>query len=250
MRFNVNNKYAVPSIVGVVCLAAGFGLGWWGANKKRSMYLKKHYDVATQEEFDRWDIQPGDPETSPLQEWIEVEDEQLEFEFVGFEHEQTSFEIVHSEEPEEEGVVTIDSLPEGDQEYLVNVFRSDDDDWDMEYEVSTRTPDRPYIIHWREYADNESDYMQATLSYYAGDDVLVDDDNVPIYDYRRTFGELKFGHGSEGNKDIVYVRNEKREAEWEICRFPGAYITEVLGEEIEHQHKPRKGKKHPKFKLD
>jgi hypothetical protein len=71
-----------------------------------------------------------------------------------------------------------------------------------------------------------------TLMYYAGDDILVDELDVPIYNYQKIVGELKFGHGSQ-DPNIVYVRNEKLQLEYEILNNPESFQVEVLGDTIE-----------------
>lgn len=110
---------------------------------------------------------------------------------------------------------------------------NEDEDWNYEEELKTRRPDRPYIIHRDEFFSNENDYRQCSLMYYAGDSILCDENDVPVYNPERIVGELRFGHGS-GDPSIVYSRNEKLEAEYEIILDDGYYQTEVLGHEVEH----------------
>lgn len=132
----------------------------------------------------------------------------------------------------------------------VHIFTShDDSDWNYEEEMKERSPDAPYIIHHDEFHAREYEYPQTTLTYYAGDDVLVDEKDVPIYNYARIVGELKFGHGSQ-DESIVYVRNEKLEGEYEIILENGHYAIEVLGQEMEES--TSKDLKHsvPKFRQD
>jgi hypothetical protein len=115
----------------------------------------------------------------------------------------------------------------------VSIFRGDSNmDWDFEAELAKRSPDKPYIIHETEYFAHETDYSQSTLTYYAGDDILVDEREVPIYNYKSVTGELLFGHGSE-DQNVVYVRNDRLSGEYEILRDSGSYEIEVLGNQYE-----------------
>lgn len=124
--------------------------------------------------------------------------------------------------------------PDADLEPLpVNVFSAEDNDWDYEEELKTRGPDRPFIVHRDEYFSQEADgYSQSTLTWYNGDSILVDEHDVPIYGHENIVGELIFGKGS-GDKNVVYVRNDKLEAEYEVLFDPGSYLVEVLGEQVE-----------------
>lgn len=118
-----------------------------------------------------------------------------------------------------------------DEPVVRSVFGESGPDWDYEYEKSQRTSQAPYIIHVDEYGDNEMDYTQLTLTYYGGDDFLVDDKDVPIYDYQILTGPLKFGHGSK-DPNVVYIRNMARRAEYEVLFDEGLYSVEVLGEDV------------------
>lgn len=106
------------------------------------------------------------------------------------------------------------------------------DGWDYDHELSIRTDNAPYVLHRDEYTSGESNLPQQTLTYYAGDDVLVDGDNVPIYNPSVVVGDFQWGHGS-GFPDIFYVRNPERQHEYEVVRMDGRYTTDVLGYEIE-----------------
>jgi hypothetical protein len=95
-------------------------------------------------------------------------------------------------------------------------------DWDMEKELAEReaNPGKPYVIHKDEFWNEELGYTQTSLGYYDVNDILVDDDNKPIYNYKRIVGPLKWGHGS-GDPNVFHVRNDKLEAEYEIVCYRG-----------------------------
>lgn len=114
----------------------------------------------------------------------------------------------------------------------VVILNHDDRGWDYEEELSTRDPMAPYVIHQEEFINDEMGYHQETLSYYAGDDIMADTDDTPIYNYSGLMGELKFGHGSR-DPNVVYIRNEAIHMEWEVLLNPDAFSEEVLGLALE-----------------
>ena len=120
-----------------------------------------------------------------------------------------------------------------------NVFENrspvDDEDFDYEAELARRNGDRPYIITHDEFYENETDYEQMHITYFAGDDVLVDERDQVIPDEDAAVGDdnlTRFGHGSK-DAHIVYVRNEKLETDFEITRSFGKYAEEVLGFDVD-----------------
>lgn len=114
------------------------------------------------------------------------------------------------------------------------------DGWNFPREMASRTPDRPHIIHQDEFANNETEYAQVTYTYYAEDDVLVDENEDIINDRDALVGAgslNRFGHGTD-DFNILYVRNPVLELDIEICRSPGSYEVEVLGLEREPTNGP------------
>lgn len=129
-------------------------------------------------------------------------------------------------------------VPDPDPEpEITNAFDehgAHDDSWDEVAEMQHRTGDKPYVIHEDEFFEDVMHFKQMTLTYYAGDDILCDDKDVPIYGYSKVVGDLKFGHGSS-SKDTVYVRNEELRGEYEITHNPGHYQIEVIGSQAENE---------------
>lgn len=104
-------------------------------------------------------------------------------------------------------------------------------DADWQKELRDRTDDFPYVISVEEYAECGEDFVQASLTYYAGDDVLVDEREDRIEEVDETVGLYnlkKFGHWS-GDSRVVYVRNPVKEVEFEILLHDGKFSEEVLG---------------------
>lgn len=114
-----------------------------------------------------------------------------------------------------------------------NIFVDGRDIAEFDYaaEVDRRTPDEPYVITHDEFMQNENDWVQNTLTYYNGDDVLTDEKDVPIPDIDAVVGSeslTKFGYGSR-DRNVVYVRNEKNESDYEITLSMGEFSKEVAG---------------------
>lgn len=109
----------------------------------------------------------------------------------------------------------------------------DEGEWDYEAELAIRAenPDKPFILHHDEYFENETEFEQSTLTYYAGDDTLVDEQSMPVGDDASVVGNdalTAFGHGSK-DKNVVYVRNEALEMDFEIVRSDLKFSVHVLG---------------------
>lgn len=134
----------------------------------------------------------------------------------------------------EKGYVPASSVPEPE---VVEVDPRVDGDWNWEEEIASRNPDEPYVIHLREFEEPNDGYSRVNYTYYAGDDVLVDEDEHPLPHGDLIVGQqnLKFGHGTE-DPDTVFVRNDKLELLMEISRSPGIYEEDVLG--LENQNAP------------
>ncbi len=128
---------------------------------------------------------------------------------------------------------TILAPPKTEVEVVTHsVFASNDSNWNYELELSKRTPVNPYVIHKDEFFTNEFEYSQSTVTFYAGDAILADEDETPMYNHAGIVGEIKFGHGS-GDPNVVYIRNDKRKAEYEVLFDPGLFSEEILGLQIE-----------------
>ncbi len=110
---------------------------------------------------------------------------------------------------------------------------------------------RPNVLHKDEFYGEESGYTQVTLTYYAGDQILCDEDDSPVYNHELITGPLLFGHGSN-DPNVVHIRNDKRKAEYEILFDPGLYSVDILGLEIENNTRVQdlKHSQNRKFRLE
>lgn len=228
MDIQWKNEWTVPAITGAVCLGVGIGIGYIVSNHIHKKTLGDKIEslddsvVQLDFKFDR-----------------HIEDDTRNQNLVEFAHNmvihaenQTQAEI--HESLEEATQIFVDAIEKSRAHHPSNVFGNEPEGWDWAIEVANRNEEEPYIIHKDEYDHQEAEeYSQTSLTYYQGDDVLVNPDDTPIYDYKKFVGDnLKFGHGSF-DPSIVYVRNTKLLAEYEIILDRGYYQVEVLGEEIE-----------------
>lgn len=127
------------------------------------------------------------------------------------------------------GVFDVEEFEEDDEEdaVTVNIFESEGS---SSVGQNKRGSGRPYIISFQEFDAGEFEYMQNTLTYFDGDGVLVDERENPINHMNKIIGEsnLDFGNASE-DKNVVYIRNDEMEVDFEVCRSPGKFTEEVLG---------------------
>ncbi len=135
----------------------------------------------------------------------------------------------------EEIVQTVEELTE---DLVTHSIFAQDDEWNYAQEIRDRDPSEPYVIHKDEFYSEERGFTQTTLTYYAGDNILVDEEDAPIYNHDSVTGPLLFGHGS-GDPKVVHIRNEKRKAEYEVVREPGLYSEEILGITIENNERAK-----------
>lgn len=143
---------------------------------------------------------------------------------------------------------TLKADPEA-SELIRNIFAEGESELDDETilaEVAARNDLVPYILSADEFYSNESGYDQASLTYFEGDDVLIDERQVPVPDVVKLVGEDALGRFGWRSKDknLVFVRNEKLKMELEIARSDGTYRKEVLGLDEpmkkSHRRKPPK----------
>ena len=110
-------------------------------------------------------------------------------------------------------------------------------------------PDEPYIISQEQMFNECEEYEKPTLSYYAGDDTLIDEREDIIHDRDRYIGDRHlsmFGILSD-DENVVYVRNHKISSDFEIIREPGKFSDFFRGQLEEDEPKSRKT---PKFNKD
>lgn len=79
----------------------------------------------------------------------------------------------------------------------------------------------PYVISAEDFNSSPPGYNAQPLDYFA-DGVLADGWGVQL-DIEETIGEEALDHFGEEQDDIVYVRNERNEIDYEVTRDPRTY---------------------------
>lgn len=158
--------------------------------------------------------------------------------------------VVAAEEAQDEVEVLPEPVvkePPPAEEVIRNVFEEAQmmNSWDYNKERAKRSPVRPYVIHVDE--REELPYDEVSLTYYDADDVLCDerDEVIGGPDRDRMVGEAnleKFGHGSN-DPSVVFVRNDRLEAQYEIIKSPNSYAEEVHGFEHADTRRHRRERK-------
>lgn len=262
----IHHRATVPVSVGIVSFGAGIALGYILGRRPKKMQRhivpKILHNYFTPEEIA--DLQRlDDKHINHIPEEVIVSGVQfVEKKMPGTEVVQIMDDgttvVIEPESQEEETVAVVepalqetgDLTPE-EEAIKRTIFTENEDEWDYLIEGRNRTPSQPYVIHRDEFFAVENNYEQLTLTYYSGDDIMVDQEDVPVYNYAQVVGELKFGHGSL-DPNVFYVRNDNRRAEYEILFDHGLYSVEVLGLEIENNARVRdiKHSTHMKYKKD
>lgn len=169
---------------------------------------------------------------------------------LGYKNGKVAYDKVDAQVPSEEAA----PKPE-----LANVFETPqpeqeatEPEWDWAAEVKSRTDDEPFIIHRDEWNTGEMEYEQASLTYFEGDDVLINDLDRVIEDQDKVIGlanMLKWGHGS-GDPNVLYIRNAVLGMDLEVTRSMGSYASEVHGLEAEDELKHSGHRVRPRRRFD
>jgi hypothetical protein len=160
-----------------------------------------------------------------------------------------SDELVQEEEAADIQEAIEEEIEHEEQSRHRNVFRDSPppkDPWNQADEEALREEldvGSPYVVSFDEFQEH-GDYDNITLTYFEEDDVLVDERDQPIEEVESVVGGdnlTKFGHGSKDN-NVVYIRNNRLEADFEVMRSRGSFAKEILGF-IEHSDKSGKIRK-------
>jgi hypothetical protein len=114
------------------------------------------------------------------------------------------------------------------------------DDVERNVPASPLDPDAraPYLITFAEFAADEMGYEQITVSFFAGDGIVIDEEDAVIKSERveETIGTdnlNKFGTNTEDpdmDPNVIYVRCERFNMDFEVTRSAGKHSVEVLGQ--------------------
>lgn len=106
------------------------------------------------------------------------------------------------------------------------------DDVKVSVEEQTRRDESaPYLITIEEYMGDRHDFAKTTATYWEEDDTIVNDDEKPMDDVNEVIGNdnlMTFGSDPE-EPDMIWVRNEHLEVDFEIARDQRSYHEVVLG---------------------
>lgn len=261
MRKIFDHPVTIPAIVGVASVAAGFAGGYF-LGKKHGMgdvnnWVESLHEVKSRPEPDvNQGVLSFDEEVDTVEFDISMGVDEV-FERSGL----TQGEVVVSErrlDPDEvdemindsDDICEIEPDPITHSDSVVhdpaqddptqNIFNVAYEGWDWEAEKAIREETHVYVLHRDEFFDDEMNFDQRTLTYFEGDDIMCDEEEVPVYNYRQVIGDFRWGHGS-GDSGIFYIRNLDRQAEYEVLRDPGKYTDEILHLDVAVERKARKG---------
>jgi hypothetical protein len=117
---------------------------------------------------------------------------------------------------------------EEDEEQSHNIFEEDEAD-----RVPERKPnsDAPYVVSIDQHFEDDNGYEKITVTYYEADDVLSDERDQMVNNFERIIGPDFTQHWGAASKDpnIVYIRNDKLEVDYEVIRDKRSYHVHVLG---------------------
>lgn len=195
----------------VIGLAGGFAAGFFLDKKKTEDRLAQEYNEIANEEIERTRVH-----------------------YAMF-YKRAEFSDVPTTEAVEAVVEAVTDYSSPAVETESNIFVNGEalkpEDFDMEAEVEKRDPGYPYVITLEEFMDNPEGFEQTQVTWYEEDSVLADVRDNPMDDVDSTVGAFnleRFGHGS-GDPNIVLVRNERLDLDFEIARSTGSYAEEVAG---------------------
>lgn len=229
----INHPVTIPVAVGVASFAAGVGVafGFKHILKRKNTAERLVFDEDRVEAFLEKHEEACEPIMAPP---IEDVPENVII--------RNGDKVVSGKTFTDQLVHVIDSTPEPEPVER-NVFAGSNFEWNYEEELKTRSEKAPYVIHKDEFYGEEMDYSQTTLTYYAGDNIMCDEEDIPVYNYDTIVGPLLFGHGSS-DPNVFHIRNDERRAEYEILHDQGYFSVEVLGLHAEDVSGNEKDLKH------
>ena len=89
--------------------------------------------------------------------------------------------------------------------------------------------DEPYILTVEEFEDGKPGYDSIGLSYYRGDDSLVDDAEE-LVDVDETVGEENLDVFRRSDQDSIYIRNDRIGVVYEIIAIDGNFYDDIFTE--------------------
>lgn len=213
----------------VASFAAGFGVGYFVLNKK----FQTKFDQLLEQEIEDtkafyrdMNHKTGDFATPEgAAEALGVVDDAAEalvkYNYVNI--------AVKPEDLEDPGSILIAPPIEEVREEMRNIFAESAEMEELAV-ASLRDPEKPYIITSEEFAVNDPEYDQISVTYFEGDGVVADDGGGHIPDDDRCIGLGNLQKFDEQEDTLtLYVRNERMKTDFEVSRHEGKFSEEVLG---------------------
>lgn len=240
----------VTAAVGVASLTIGVASGFYLAKRMLDASYNEKMEAEIQRTRDHYTKTMKKEYASP-QEAVEalLDDIDPDYNKVAFKGDDgirtlekidyTKFTVKESDLEQSESAIgaVADALEEAVKEELEDSAQNVFDKYADEKWMEDRDPSKPYIITEEEFLENAPEYDQTQLTFFSGDMQLADDNrNDPIPNHSVVGAENleHFGVGS-GDPHLLYVRNEKLKADFEISLSTGYYAREVLGLDVEEK---------------
>lgn len=167
----------------------------------------------------------------------------------GDHHEERSVNNIYHQKSSLDGTVTneynkikrdygiVEEYDEGEE--------TEEDDFINEFEAPSpeNNKNKPYVIEETDFLDNMKHYNKISLYYYAQDDVLSDVDEIPITNVDAVVGDETINTLSSANTyNVIYVRNNRLETDYEIIALNQSYQEQILGL-LPGEQRPRKNER-------
>jgi len=90
----------------------------------------------------------------------------------------------------------------------------------------------PYLISSKEFIEECLNYEKITLTYYESEEVLLDEREEIIDNANNLVGNDFSNHFDENEteKDVVYIRNDYDDTDYEIVRSHLSYSQDIMGQ--------------------
>lgn len=247
-----NNPYILIGTA-LVAVTSGIAIGYKVAEKRMTTQFEELLQEELKKTKQHYENRIDSLEGAVHYEESEVPEEWVHPEVPDAEEQRLLNKYAGVKVKDDTGTVTVEETTvevdeEGDEVVKVtekrNIFVDGRpiEEFDYSEEMKNRSSESPYVISEEEFLANDEGFSQYQMTYYEGDDVLTDEHERTIDAVDELLGIenlSRFGHGSK-DKNLVYIRNEQKLAEYEVARSRGKYSVEVLGFEEEDDRKPRK----------
>lgn len=99
------------------------------------------------------------------------------------------------------------------------------------YEAEYVPRENPYIVTDEEFMNDDTTRAKISLEYFAVDDVLLDEDEQIIDNVEELVGADNLGRFGFRSNDVnvVYIRNDRLEMDFEVTRREGSYKEMMEG---------------------